>query len=213
MTLPAAPITAAFDAAWTALQRDWSTLPDAVICIGSGTRSKSRQFHGSAQAEQWQRADTNENMLHEIVMSGESFERGAEATFATLMHEAVHAYCYANGIKDTSRGGRYHNKAFKLWAEKFGLSIGYDASIGHSLTTLPSVTAKRYSTVIAAIDTALTVARVSHSHRAGKAAAQSTNLLSCRCNCEPANVVRMSPTLRASGVVVCDDCSSIFDNK
>lgn len=46
----------------------------------------------------------------------------------------VHMYCDMNGIKDTSRGGTYHNSRFKEEAEKRGLSIEYDKKIGWSIT-------------------------------------------------------------------------------
>lgn len=53
---------------------------------------------------------------------------------ATLIHEMVHQYCAENDIKDTSRGGTYHNKRFKKEAEKRGLVITYNHRIGFSIT-------------------------------------------------------------------------------
>lgn len=38
-----------------------------------------------------------------------------------MIHEMVHLYCRENGIKETSRGGTYHNGKFKVEAEKRGL--------------------------------------------------------------------------------------------
>ena len=61
--------------------------------------------------------------------------RPIENTIATLIHEMTHHYCAMAGIKDTSRGGTYHNKKFKQEAEKRGLIIGYDPRIGHSPTS------------------------------------------------------------------------------
>ena len=39
----------------------------------------------------------------------------------TLIHEMVHLYCRENGIKEVSRGGKYHNKKFKALADEKGL--------------------------------------------------------------------------------------------
>lgn len=72
--------------------------------------------------------------LHEINFSAETLNRHYYNTVATLLHEMVHHYCYQNGIKDTSRQGRYHNKEFKKIAEERGLIISYASSIGWSLT-------------------------------------------------------------------------------
>ena len=54
---------------------------------------------------------------------------------ATLLHEMIHEYCFIHQIKDTSRGGSYHNKRFKAEAEQRGLQIDYDSRIGWSITS------------------------------------------------------------------------------
>lgn len=71
----------------------------------------------------------------EINISAETLNRPISNTIATLLHEMVHFYCYLNKIQDTSRSGRYHNKFFKDEAEKRGLIIEYDKTIGWSVTT------------------------------------------------------------------------------
>lgn len=76
----------------------------------------------------------NADSYHEINISAENLNRPAQNVIATLLHEMIHLYCYQNGIKDTSRGGTYHNKCFKVEAEKRGLIIGYNSKIGHSPT-------------------------------------------------------------------------------
>lgn len=76
----------------------------------------------------------NTDSFHEINISAESLNRPIQDIIATLVHEMVHLYCVQNEIKDTSRGGTYHNKAFKTEAEKRGLKIGYNSKIGHSPT-------------------------------------------------------------------------------
>lgn len=71
----------------------------------------------------------------EINISAETLNRPISNTIATLLHEMVHFYCHLHGIQDTSRAGRYHNKEFKAEAEKRGLLIDYDKTIGWSLTS------------------------------------------------------------------------------
>lgn len=73
--------------------------------------------------------------LQEINISAETLNRPISNTIATLVHEMVHLYCHINGIQDTSRAGRYHNAKFKEEAERRGLQIDYDKTIGWSLTT------------------------------------------------------------------------------
>ena len=70
----------------------------------------------------------------EINLGAETLDRPTANVIATLVHEMVHMYCDMNGIKDTSRGGTYHNSRFKEEAEKRGLSIEYDKKIGWSIT-------------------------------------------------------------------------------
>ena len=54
----------------------------------------------------------------------------------------IHLYCSLNKIKDTSNNGVYHNKKFKEEAEKRGLIIEKDKTIGWSLTKLTEDTIK-----------------------------------------------------------------------
>lgn len=82
---------------------------------------------------------------HEINISAEALNRPIANTIATLVHEMVHYYCHVNDIQDTSRGGTYHNKEFKEYAEKCGLIISYDAKIGWSITE-PSAELKAFCT-------------------------------------------------------------------
>lgn len=84
-----------------------------------------------------------EKQMHEINLSAETLKRHYYSTCATLLHEMCHHFCNSNGIKDTSRQGRYHNKEFKRVAEERGLIINYASSIGWSLTE-PSERLKAY---------------------------------------------------------------------
>lgn len=71
----------------------------------------------------------------EINIGAGTLDRPIENVVSTLLHEMVHYYCYIKGIKDTSRGGQYHNKRFKTESEKRDLHIDYDSRIGWSVTS------------------------------------------------------------------------------
>ena len=45
-----------------------------------------------------------------------------EEPLDTMLHEIVHLYCRRHGIKEVSRGGKYHNRRFKAEAERRGLT-------------------------------------------------------------------------------------------
>lgn len=71
---------------------------------------------------------------YEINIGAEYLNRPSANTAATMCHEMVHLYCLVNDIADTCQKGRYHNKTFKAEAEARDLEIGYDRTVGYSLT-------------------------------------------------------------------------------
>lgn len=79
--------------------------------------------------------DAEGNARYEINLGANTIDRPTINTIATLVHEMVHLYCHEKNLKDTSRGGAYHNKVFKREAERRGLKIDYDSRIGYSLTS------------------------------------------------------------------------------
>ena len=82
--------------------------------------------------EAWQ--DKDGKGSREINLGAATLDRPIAETIGTLVHEMVHHYCDSNGIKDTSRNGHYHNKRFKEEAEKRGLIITHEPTIGWSRT-------------------------------------------------------------------------------
>lgn len=58
---------------------------------------------------------------YEMNIAAEKVAGPIEEIIDTLLHEMVHLYCRENGIQETSRGGKYHNKRFKALAEQVGL--------------------------------------------------------------------------------------------
>ena len=123
-----------------------SSLPPVFITIVPG-KGKTKSVYGTFTPESWAKnegteVDKNGNettktgdIHHEIAMSAEYFTRPIPNWCATLQHEMVHLYCQINEIEDTSNNGVYHNKRFKVEAEKRGLIIEKADVIGWSVTT------------------------------------------------------------------------------
>lgn len=72
---------------------------------------------------------------HEINIGAGTLARPVEELSATLLHEACHLYCYVHQIKDTSRGGTYHNSRFKQVAESHGLIVDKHPKYGWTITS------------------------------------------------------------------------------
>ena len=102
-------------------------LPEVIITV----QSTPRAYGHLTVSEVWR---SGQEMKHEINIGAGTLDRPIENTCATLTHEMVHLYNLIHEIKDTSRGGTYHNKRFKAEAEKRGLIIQYDKRIGWSIT-------------------------------------------------------------------------------
>jgi hypothetical protein len=58
------------------------------------------------------------------------FTGGGPAALEIIAHEAAHALATARGIKDTSRGGQYHNKHYRDLAAELGLDVRYTKNRG-----------------------------------------------------------------------------------
>lgn len=113
-------------------------LEKPVITFKEGAR---KQAYGWIETrKQWVQG---KNERYEINISVDFIgSRSTVETIGTLMHEMAHLYNLMHDIKDTSRGGVYHNKRFKETAEAHGLKIEHNEHIGWSLTTVPEATAK-----------------------------------------------------------------------
>lgn len=103
-------------------------LPKPVITVQSTPKA-----YGHCSTKKIWKSEAEE--LYEINIGAEFLNRPSENTAATMCHEMVHLYCLENNITDTCQKGRYHNKTFKAEAEARDLEIGYDRTIGYSLTS------------------------------------------------------------------------------
>lgn len=72
--------------------------------------------------------------FHEINISAEHLDRDFQNIVATIAYEMCHLYAKMQGIADTSKDGKYHNKQFKEIAETHGIHVEYVKYIGYSKT-------------------------------------------------------------------------------
>lgn len=148
---PLLAIMQAANGALLSIRRNHPELTNVVLVVGASGQKKGGAFHGRFSPNSWEA----QSAPHEIILSGESLERGARATIGTLLHECAHLLANVRGIQDTSRQGRFHNKKFAALATELGIDVEQDPSIGWSLTSVPDASATLYSKEIAALDEAL----------------------------------------------------------
>lgn len=98
-------------------------LPVPIITV----QSKPGTYGHCSVAKVWQRKDSS---TYELNIAAEVLNYPIEETLDTMIHEMVHLYCREEGIKEVSRGGKYHNGRFKAEAEKRGLECYKCGSYG-----------------------------------------------------------------------------------
>lgn len=108
-----------------------SELPRPVITVSPN--HKTSAFGWCTSWKAWKEKDGSEG-YYEINICAEYLSRPFNDVAATMLHEMVHLYDIENGIKDTSRGGTYHNLTFKNSAATHGLTVEKDEKYGWSKT-------------------------------------------------------------------------------
>lgn len=172
-------LVAVLERAWEAIRNRHAEVPEVVMVVAAGSDGRARQGLklGHFAASRWHLGDTQRA---EVLISGEGLRRGACDVLGTLLHEAAHGLAQVRGIKDISRGGRYHNRRYRSLAEELGLIVVQTPPIGWSVTSVPETTALGYEQVLEELADALVLWRVAEPH-AG--CARSGNLLACICSC------------------------------
>lgn len=122
---------AVLETVWAMVRRRHQDLPAVAFTIG-GSESTRGHFH----AETWADSAESGYTRHEVFIAGERLKDGPHDVLATLLHEAAHALAYVRKIKDTSRGGRFHNVRFRALAQELGLEVTQVGKIGWSGTAL-----------------------------------------------------------------------------
>lgn len=120
-------------------------LPEPAITIqNQGNRTRNRL--GWCSPDQIWMDEEKTIRKFEICICAEYLNRSVPEILNTLLHDLVHLYCSSNDIQDTSRNGTYHNKRYRLHAERFGLEVEKDKKYGFSITRLQHGTEKLINT-------------------------------------------------------------------
>lgn len=114
-------------------------LEKPVITVSPDTTKGAYGWCTSWKA--WKEGEESEG-YYEINMCAEHLNRPFEQTCSTLIHEMVHLLNLQDGIQDTSRSGKYHNKKFKDTAEQHGLIFSKDEKYGWCRTKLQDESAE-----------------------------------------------------------------------
>lgn len=149
-------LVAALETAWQAIQASNPGVPDAVIVLGTGVERGRLSKLGHWWGGQWVADGTPRG---EVLLAGEALHLKPTDVFEVLLHEAAHGLNTARGVKDVSRGGRYHNAKFKATAIEVGLRVGSMPPYGWAKTELAPATIEHYSAEIIRIGEEMRIAR------------------------------------------------------
>ncbi|MGH3614593.1 MAG: hypothetical protein ACRDRK_18790 [Pseudonocardia sp.] len=215
-----APMVAALEGAWAAIQARHPEIPAVVMVLGAGTIGGPGGLRlGHFAAMRWadpdqqpgggsgevEAPDGGPARLPEVFVGGEGLARGPADVLGTLLHEAAHALAHVRGIKDTSRQGRWHNARFKALAEELGIEVTKDDRIGWSPTSIPTAARETYAEVIAELG------RVLRLHRSAEITGGGSKKPSpppCVCGC--GRRIRVAPSVFKAGPITCGLCGVDF---
>jgi hypothetical protein len=202
--LDASPLLAALERAWAAIRARHPQVPPAIMVLASGTQTRAAKL-GHFATGRWT-VQGNPSAQPEVLVAGEGLGRGAAEVLATLLHEAAHGLCWTRQIRDTSRGGRYHNRAFRQMAEHAGLTVTQSKQFGFAHTTLGEQAQRDYAATIGDLAAHLRLSRQSEPHGAGTAAARNLPVACCACP----RKIRVAPATLAAAPIVCAACQAPF---
>jgi hypothetical protein len=172
-------LIAALEQTWTDIRRRTPELPEVVVVTGTGLSSTAVHIDakwGHFGADHWVEGHPTEEgqgaaldlsatrRKPELFVAGECLAEGPRQTLQTMLHEAVHALAHVRGVKDTSRGGKYHNKReFVALAGRLGLAWPQGRRphpvIGFSEVTLTEQTLADYADTLAYLGAAIRLYR------------------------------------------------------
>lgn len=212
----ASRVVQACEEAWAEIRRHHSELPEAVMVLGSGVERGRLVKLGHWWAGRWV-ADGQPR--GEVLLAGEALHLPPEEVFEVLLHEAAHGLNAARKIKDTSRGGRYHNARFAAAAAEVGLSASPMPPYGLARTALTPEARERYGAAIERLGGVMRIARqlerdVRVGQSAGEEAGDETGngrakgraLAECGCG----RKLRVARGVLAAGPITCGLCEREF---
>lgn len=129
---------------------------------------------------------------------------------------------HTRGIKDTSRGGRYHNARFRTLGEELGLTLTMDGTRGWSATELDDDTADVYADEITTLSEAITTYRHAEftnetstgtgagtGSGSGSGTTKSRNLVAAACGC--GRKIRAARSTLDAAPILCGGCGQAFE--
>ncbi len=222
-------LVATLEAVWSTIRAHAPDLPRAVIVVASGTEATTVPRWGHWGESRWH--VENGERVGEVLLAGERLKGGAPAVLETLLHEAAHALAFSRQIKDTSRGGRYHNRRYRDLAMSLGLVVEQDRTYGWCQTSLGPGTEDRYAEVLGALATAIGEAHRAEVHsgrrrtttgaKGGEAGGNDgtdvgagddkpRGRILLECGCQPPRKLRVSRSVAAQGPILCGCCDRRF---
>ena len=185
--------------------------------------------HEGASLVRWHASDKR---LPEIFIGGEAFARGPEQVLLTVLHEGAHGLAQVRGVKETSRGNRYHNGKFRELAEELGLVYTKDSpseAIGYSDMQLSYETVERYASALVDLDKVITVyldtlsgysiettdggeLKLPGERKGPKGGKEkgSRSLPKATCGCDTPRILRVAQSVLDAGPIVCGLCMEEF---
>ncbi|QIS02347.1 hypothetical protein F5X71_08435 [Nocardia brasiliensis] len=225
MSVVSAAMVAAIDEAWAGVRSRHPEVPDVMITIAAGSVGRRGVRLGQFGPDRWVHGDAR---LPELFVGGEGFVDGPREVLATLLHEAAHGVALTRGVKDTSRGGAYHNGKYREIAVELGLSVDRSKGSGWSDTAITDRAVDSYRTQIDKLGSLLVAHRRSeHDYLdelvsatdddSGEGETESEasnpsphNGYALRCSCDPVRRIRASRKAFDVGPIVCGVCADPF---
>ena len=128
----------------------------------------------------------------------------------TMHHEMIHLYCKVNDIKDTSRGGSYHNTNFKRASEEHGFYYkenAFDKKYGWTFSSLTDETIEKIKK-FGLDETVFSLKRYDFSAFGNGQEKKKSNIIKWQCGC--GQIVRSSK----DGLnIICGDCGTKFQKE
>jgi hypothetical protein len=198
---------AGLESAWAAIRAKHPDVPAVVLVVGSGSpaRRTAPLRYGHFASLRWQAGD---QVLPEVLVSGEGLKRTPTEVLTTLLHEAAHGLADRRGIRDTSRQGRWHNKHFAGLAAELGLDAVKDDRLGWSLCTIRPATTAGYAQVLDELGAVMRAWRHVDEPGSGSTTNKSNNGQSSACAC--ARRIRVAISVADAGPILCGVCHTAF---
>ena len=221
----ASALVRACEEAWADIRDHHPELPDAVMILGTGMERGRLVKLGHWWGGRWL---ADGALRGEVLLAGEALHLAPKEVFEVLLHEAAHGLNAARGVKDTSRGGRYHNQRFAAAAHEVLLEVRAMPPYGLASTSLSPAGRERYGPTVERLGEAMRIVRqlergaglgegaegaggktgagAEADGGAGTGRGRGSVVSSCGCG----RRMRMAPSVLAAGPVVCGVCGAEF---